>query len=135
LIAGPGCKERHLTSRGAQERAMLCLLHRARRRAAVPPLSRVQGLQRAARAKATDIVRCGLWVQNPHTACGRPYNAWARRLAGTGYVGENIARGRLAATHVTMSGWMGSSAHRQNFLNRRWRHVGMARYLVGRSVV
>jgi uncharacterized protein YkwD len=54
---------------------------------------------------------------------------------GTGYLqsvhafalGENIAwgSGEYATPAETMDGWMHSSGHRHNILNRRFRHVGI----------
>ena len=42
-------------------------------------------------------------------------------------VGENIAWGeqRLSTPAEIMQSWMGSSAHKANILNRRFRHVGI----------
>jgi uncharacterized protein YkwD len=42
-------------------------------------------------------------------------------------VAENIAMG-YPTTAAAMSGWMNSSGHRANILNRSYRHIGVAAY-------
>ena len=98
---------------------MRCLTNFARRRAARPPLSSVARLNRSARRKSADILRCD---QFDHEACGRPFTYWIDR---SGYLdgrcwraAENIAFGTgvLGTPRRIFTGWLQSAGHRRNLL-------------------
>ncbi len=113
-----------------QERAMRCMTNFARRRAGEAPLGDARVLDRSARDKSDDVVRCDSFS---HFACGRPPTFWMRRV---GYIparcwsaGENLAWGSGGAGGVRaiFRTWIHSSAHRANILGHyRQFGVGLA---------
>jgi uncharacterized protein YkwD len=110
----------------AQERAMLCLVNYARRRAGIAPLRRSTRLMRATALKANDLVRCG---QFSHTACGL---AFTTRMSQAGYhygsAGENIAMGPSSggSPRAIMLAWLHSTGHLRNLMRRGYRDQGIA---------
>jgi uncharacterized protein YkwD len=110
----------------AQERAMLCLVDYARRRAGIAPLRRSARLMRATALKANDLVRCG---QFSHTACGL---AFTTRMSQAGYhygrAGENIAMGPSSSgsPRAIMLARLHSSGHLRNLMRRGYRDQGIA---------
>jgi uncharacterized protein YkwD len=110
----------------AQEKAMLCLVNYARRRAGIAPLRRSPQLMRATARKANDLVRCG---QFSHTACGL---AFTTRISQAGYqygcAGENIAMGAssIGSPRAIMLAWLRSSGHLRNLMSRGYRDQGIA---------
>ena len=109
-----------------QQKAILCLVDFARRRARMPPLRRSPLLMRAAARKADDLVRCG---QFSHTACGLDFTT---RISEAGYrygeAGENIAMGPSAvgSPRAIMLAWLRSSEHRRNLIDPGYRDQGIA---------
>lgn len=104
---------------GVQGRAMRCLTNFAREKAGMPAFDDVSALDRSARLKSGDMVRCDDF---DHEACGREFTYWMRR---TGYLeggcwraAENIAvgTGRYATPRSIFRGWLHSSGHRENIL-------------------
>jgi len=100
----------------AQERAMLCLVNRARTSRGLSPLASPSLLNQAADRKSGDMLRCD---EFSHEACGREFTYWIERF---GYeacgAGENIAWGsgsRGTALSIFRA-WMHSSGHRRNIL-------------------
>jgi uncharacterized protein YkwD len=60
----------------------------------------------------------------------RRHTIWMARLRSLRHshgVAENIAMG-YATTGAAIGGWMGSSGHRANILNRSYRRIGVAAY-------
>ncbi len=60
----------------------------------------------------------------------RQHTIWmarSRLLQHSRGVAENIAMG-YTTTKAALGGWMGSSGHRANILNRSYRHIGVAAY-------
>lgn len=101
---------------GAQERAMLCLVNRAREQRGLDPLAAPASLARAAGRKSADILRCD---EFSHEACGREFTYWIERVGYRGCrEGENIAYGSgdYAPPRVIFRMWMRSAGHRQNIL-------------------
>lgn len=99
-----------------QERAMLCLVNRARAQRGLDPLAAPASLARAADRKSADILRCD---QFSHEACGREFTYWIERSGYSGCrEGENIAHGggRYATASSIFRMWMNSSGHRRNIL-------------------
>jgi uncharacterized protein YkwD len=110
---------------GGRVQVMICLHDYARREARLPPLRLSHFLMRAARAKDSDIARCGF----SHTACGHPFEY---RIDQTGYrwtrAGENLGfgTGSLGRARAIFSSWMRSPGHRANILSPGFRDVGIA---------
>lgn len=101
-----------------QLRAMRCLTNYARAARGRPPLSRHRGLDRAARGKAADILRCDRF---DHEACGRDFTYWFERVGYAGRctaLGENIAwgTGTLGSPRAIFGAWIRSPGHRANIL-------------------
>jgi hypothetical protein len=111
-------------SERAQEDAMRCLIDHARSAST----KSFRSLERAAGRKAGDILDCGF----SHTACGRPFDAYAKRFgyaAGTSgwKLGENLAWGkrkRGSARQVFKAG-LASPPHRSTLLDGSFEHVGI----------
>ncbi|HMI80873.1 MAG TPA: CAP domain-containing protein [Solirubrobacterales bacterium] len=100
----------------AQERAMLCLVNRARSARGLDPLAAVTPLVRAADRKSGDILRCD---EFSHEACGREFTYWMDRFGYRGCSeGENIAYGSgpYATPRSIFRMWMRSTGHRENIL-------------------
>lgn len=101
---------------GVQERAMLCLVNKARKARGLSPFTAVGSLGRAAGRKTADIIRCD---EFSHEACGREFTYWIER---SGYdacsAAENIAwgTGSLGTPQSIFRAWMRSSGHRRNIL-------------------
>jgi uncharacterized protein YkwD len=99
-----------------QEKAMLCLVNRAREARGLPVLAAPASLAKAAAHKSTDILRCD---EFSHEACGREFTYWIDHF---GYsfcsAAENIAYGggSYATPRSIFSLWMHSSGHRANIL-------------------
>lgn len=107
-----------------QEDALRCLIDHARSQRAKPN----RALERAAGRKAGDVVRCGL----SHTACGRPFDSYAKRYgyaSGTSgwRLGENLAwgKGKRSSARRAMKAWLGSPPHRQTMLSGAFEHYGI----------
>src|SRR5207253_7643357 len=117
--AGPCPHQADATaSSSLQERAVLCLVNRARSSRGLDPLAAPRSLARAADRKSADILRCD---EFSHEACGREFTYWIeRRGYGGCRWGENIAYGEGAyATPRTIVGlWMPSAGRRRNLLGR-----------------
>jgi uncharacterized protein YkwD len=99
-----------------QERAMLCLVNRARQQRGLDPLAAPASLARAAARKSADILRCD---EFSHEACGREFSYWIERAGYRGCrEGENIAYGggRYATPTSIFRMWMNSTGHRRNIL-------------------
>jgi uncharacterized protein YkwD len=107
------------TPAGVQAQAMRCMTNFARARSGKPALAAVPVLDRAARAKSSDILRCD---QFDHSACGRPFTHWFEQVGYAGQrcsaFGENIAwgTGSLGSVRNIFSAWIRSPDHRANIL-------------------
>jgi uncharacterized protein YkwD len=106
-------------SKAAQEQAMQCMSDFARERAGLASFGEAESLDRSARDKAADILRCNSFS---HYACGREVTYWMVRV---GYIpaqcwraGENIAWGSGARGDVRsiFRAWIHSPEHRENIL-------------------
>jgi uncharacterized protein YkwD len=108
----------------AQERAMLCLVNRARASRGLSPLAAPSSLAWAAARKSADIIRCDDFS---HEACGRPYPYWAERSGYGACVGENIAYagGSSATPRYIFRLWMNSPGHRENILRGSYDDIGI----------
>ncbi|MDX6624783.1 MAG: hypothetical protein QOE75_2715 [Solirubrobacterales bacterium] len=100
-----------------QVKAMRCLTNYARQRRGKPRLASLPALDRAARGKSGDLLRCGF----DHEACGREFTYWFGRVGYGGRctaLGENIAwgTGSLGSVRNIFSAWIDSAGHRANIL-------------------
>jgi uncharacterized protein YkwD len=103
-------------SSSAQEKAMLCLVNRARKGRGLAPMSAPRSLAGAADHKSADILRCD---EFSHEACGREFTYWIERSGYGGCSwGENIAyaSGGYATPRAIFGLWMHSPGHRRNIL-------------------
>ncbi len=111
----PGQKDASAPA-AAQEKAVLCLVNRARESRGLEPLAAPSSLARAAGHKSADILRCD---EFSHEACGREFTYWIERsgYGGCGW-GENIAygSGSYATPRKIFELWMHSAGHRRNIL-------------------
>jgi uncharacterized protein YkwD len=111
--------------------ATLCLLNRERTRRGMKRLSESPQLRKTAENYSRTMVAQSFF---DHVSPGGS-TLLSRVKRSTAYLenvrswalGENIAwgTGELATPAETMKGWMASSGHRHNILNRRFRHVGI----------
>jgi uncharacterized protein YkwD len=121
------------------ESSMICVLNYARTRDGLTALPVSAELQRAARLKALDIVRC---QEFSHAACGEKPHAVVEE-AGYPAVpwGENIysGSGPFMPARVAADGWLNSPHHRENLFRPQWTEQGIAvviaRRFKGRSNV
>lgn len=111
----------------AQERAMRCLINRARARSGLARLTPSRPLTVSARLKSSDIRRCHSFS---HNACGRDFLHWIKRV---GYAkrcwsaAENIAWGigQAGSPRRILASWLNSPAHRAAILSQSYAEVGV----------
>jgi uncharacterized protein YkwD len=109
---------------GLHERAMLCLVNKARKGRGLDPLVAPASLARAADRKSADILRCD---EFSHEARGREFTYWIDRV---GYrycsAAENLAYagGGDATPRTIFRLWMNSAGHRRNILGG-YRDIGI----------
>jgi uncharacterized protein YkwD len=108
-----------LAPAAVQEQAMRCMTDFARGQSGLGTLGDLTELDRSARAKSDDILRCDSFS---HEACGRSFTYWMQRV---GYIparcwraGENIAwgTGSLGSVRSIFRTWIHSPEHRENIL-------------------
>jgi len=119
--------------------AMICALDYARVRDGLKALPVSPLLQRSARLKALDIIRC---QDFSHAACGKDPHAVADEV---GYPnvswGENIyaGPGPFRAARVGADRWLNSPHHRENLFRTEWTEQGIsvvvAKHFKGQSNV
>lgn len=110
-----------------QAKAMRCLINYARARSGLKRLKKSAQLNRSAKNKSRDIMRCGAF---DHNACGRDFTFWMKRV---GYArrcwagAENIAWGqyRLGSPRKIFVAWLRSPGHRANMLSRGFNAFGV----------
>jgi uncharacterized protein YkwD len=111
-----------------QVRAMVCMTNFARERGAIAALTELSALDRAARHKSADILRCD---EFSHEACGRKFTFWIERVGylggGCASVGENIAwgTGRFGSVRSIFTAWIHSPGHRANILGSAFLDLGV----------
>jgi uncharacterized protein YkwD len=110
----------------AQERAVACLLNRARAQGHLARLARRAPLRRAAALKGMRVTSCGDFS---HAPCGVDPRA---PLEATGYryatFGENLFLGTWGTVSArdAVAAWLRSPGHRANILKPGFRHLGSA---------
>ena len=122
--ADSGVPLRPLASGGATlgpgELAVVQLINSFRVRNGAAPLLVGPALSRAAQAHSSDMARRGYF----------DHGAFVTRLRNFGvrapYIGENIAAGTRPLTPTTIVRmWIKSPPHRENLLDRSFRHIGV----------
>jgi len=105
--------------------ATLCLLNRQRRAHGLGPLRLNRRLTVAAVRHSRNMVRKDFFAHGNFVA--RIVNAHYVRHRATWSLAENIAwgTGHLATPREIVRGWMNSSGHRANILNKRFREIGI----------
>ena len=100
------------------------LVNRERAKAGLNPVVLQENLTAAAQVRAKEIVTSFSHTRPNGTSCFT-----ALKEAGVSYMGagENIAYGQLSADAV-MEGWMNSSGHRANILNKNFTKIGIGHY-------
>jgi uncharacterized protein YkwD len=102
-----------------QEQAMRCMTDYARAHMGMGGLADAAELDRSARDKSDDILRCDSFS---HYACGRQFTYWMERVGYTSArcwrAGENIAwgTGDLGSVRSIFRAWIHSPEHRENIL-------------------
>jgi uncharacterized protein YkwD len=119
---GRGCAKAHspiaVTSRGALQRATVCLINEQREERGLPGLTENARLNRSAQGWTNTMVSLRDFTHGAD---------FAARISAVGFrwssAGENIATGFNTPAAV-VQGWMASTGHCQNILNPRFRSVG-----------
>lgn len=103
----------------------LCLLNRERRSHGLRPLRLNRRLTAASLRHSRNMVRRDFFAHGNFVA--RIINARYAPRNATWSLGENIAwgTGHLGTPREIVRGWMNSSGHRHNILNRRFRDIGI----------
>jgi uncharacterized protein YkwD len=113
-------------TRTAARIATACLINEVRRIAGRRQLRTLRVLRRIAAAHSRDMVERRYF---DHSEPGGPSLATRMHSIGwKGSAGENIGYGTAwyATPRSMMWGWMHSSGHRHNILDRSWRYIGVA---------
>jgi uncharacterized protein YkwD len=132
--ACPSARAMHARTPAAAhvERAVVCMMNRARRRFGLRPLRVNRCLDRSALRHTREMVWRGYFAHS--SARGRSFADRARRFgyrprrSGGWLVGENLAwgLGRSGKARWFVRAWMHSPPHRANILSRSFRDVGVA---------
>jgi len=103
-----------------QLKAMSCLINYARTTRGLRKLASSRKLSLAARLKAEQIERCGVF---DHAPCGGTPWAVAERAGYAGSFGENLYIGEttLGSAREALKEWLGSRPHRANMFSKSWR--------------
>jgi len=123
--ACPGATDR-TAPRVVQQRAVTCLINRARRQDRRARLAPSPSLRTAAGLKGQKVASCG---QLSHTPCGTnligPLKASGYRYAS---FGENLYVGAwgVVSAYDVVKAWLNSAGHRENILRPYFRDVGVS---------
>ncbi len=115
----------HDVSVAASKRATICLLNDIRRDNGLRPFKRDRRLSLASQRHTNAMTARNFFEHGDFV--GRIRSARYLRGARGWTVGENIAWGSwdYATPKSIVRGWMNSSGHRANILNRRFREIGI----------
>ncbi len=115
------------------ESAALCLINEKRAKVGAPALKANGKLRKAATRHVGDMLAHDFF---DHT--GSDGSSPFQRMTAAGYkwkvAAENLAISYPTATKL-VAGWMGSSQHKQNMLNKRYADAGLAARTDGRTVL
>jgi len=103
-----------------QVKVMTCLVNYARAARGLKKLRFSPKLSTAARLKAQQIERCGVF---DHAPCGGSATAVANRVGYKGSFGENLFIGEATAgtAREALREWLLSRPHRENLFDKDWR--------------
>ncbi|MBQ8590836.1 MAG: hypothetical protein IJ486_10345 [Firmicutes bacterium] len=102
---------------------MLAQVNRERRSAGLSELTLSRELSNVAEIKAEDMRDHGYFSHTSPTY-GSPFEMMKQFGISYRKAGENIAKGQKTVSEV-MNGWMKSSGHRENILNKDFTHMGV----------
>ena len=111
------------TGEMTQAEAVLKLVNQERQKAGVPALTLSTKLTEIANIKANDMAEKNYFSHQSPTY-GSPFDMLKHFGVSFSYAGENIAAGQKSAEEV-MEGWMNSSGHKANILNKNYTQLGV----------
>ena len=111
------------TAEMTQAEAVLKLVNQERQKAGVPALTLSNELTSIANTKAKDMADKNYFSHDSPTY-GSPFDMLNHFGVSFSYAGENIAAGQKTAEEV-MNGWMNSSGHKANILNKNYTQLGV----------
>lgn len=107
----------------AFEEAVISLVNEIREEYGLPLLSEHWELSRVARYKSEDMSALGYFSHTSPTY-GSPFEMIKSFGLAYSTAGENIARG-YKTPEAVVEGWMSSSGHRANILNKSYKYIGV----------
>jgi uncharacterized protein YkwD len=109
------------------EKAVIRLMNQVRARHGLPALKASPRLARAADGHSSDMLRHDFFAHQ--SSDGTSFDRRVRAYAHARRVGENLAMlpGVRRAAREVVRMWLGSAAHREILLSRRFRRVGVGR--------
>lgn len=117
------------TAEMTQAEAVLKLVNQERAKVGVPALTLSEKLTSIANTKAKDMADKNYFSHESPTY-GSPFDMLKQFGVSFSYAGENIATGQKTAEEV-MNGWMNSSGHKANILNKNYTQLGVGFYRGG----
>lgn len=106
------------------ESGLIKLTNEQRRKKDLPPLIYNETLTRAAKNKASDLLKGGYFSHN--SPGGKDFSSWVKEAGYPfAYTGENLAMDFVTNEGI-MAGWMNSGKHRENLLNANYKEIGIA---------
>jgi uncharacterized protein YkwD len=139
-LAGPAgaSSAGRVTQYNALEPGLVSKINQTRASRGLARLRVTARLVNAATRHANSMGTSGYFSHDLLTAGGfRPFSSWIRsHWPGPGHRSWSAGENLFCATYAPPAGevvraWMGSTPHRANLLNRRWRNVGVAAVRVG----
>ena len=122
-----------VTHYDALEPPLVSKINQTRASRDLPKLRMTSRLVSAATRHATSMGTAGYFSHDLLTAGGfKPFSSWIRSFwPGPGYRSWSAGENLFCATYAPSAGevvraWMGSTGHRANLLNRRWRNIGVS---------
>lgn len=113
-----------LPSTNSDVQAVLDLVNKERKANGLGTVVLSDELCKVADIRAKEIVRSFSHTRPNGTSC---FTAFKENGVTYRYTGENIAYGQRTA-EIVMNGWMNSSGHRANILNKNFGKIGIACY-------
>jgi uncharacterized protein YkwD len=138
IIVSPAYSGCHVVtapiSNADYEQQIVELVNAERASRSLPPLKRIDELDRAARYHSTDLAQDNYFQHDSYDRVGGNLTRvcyWYERV-GLYYLdwssmGENIAGG-YSTPDSAMAAWMGSTGHRNNILSTTYREIGVGYY-------
>ena len=112
------------TTTTTEVQAVLALVNKERKAAGLGTVTLYDELCKVADVRPKEIVKSFSHTRPNGTSC---FTAFKENGVAYRYAGENIAYGQKTATEV-MNGWMNSTGHRANILNKNFGKIGIACY-------